>query len=154
MTYRFIYGCHGHFSNSLQTGALWDKRGERCICAKLYFFLLPSYLALRAKCRVRHAWLIKCLLCRLESLNAHYHENLLILGMLLANVVAAKPESQIHADFSNIYYCWFSHDVIKVQTKELFLPGALFTNFPFERVLRSVIGYASVSKVATMRAVM
>ena len=33
-------------SNSLQTGTLWAKRGERCICAKLYFFLLPSYLAL------------------------------------------------------------------------------------------------------------
>ena len=46
------------------------------------------------------------------------------------------------------YYCWFSHDVIKVVDLDIlsfYFHEALFTNFPFERVLRSVTGYVTYS---------
>ena len=52
---------------------LYEPREANAAFAQSFtFFLLPSYPALRAKCRVRLAWFIKRLLCRFESLNAHY----------------------------------------------------------------------------------
>ena len=57
-------------------------------------------------------------------------------------------------------YCWFSHDVTKIQTKKLsILPRFYFhdaleqlktnlhTNFRFKRVLGFVIEYARISKL-------
>ena len=60
----------------------------------------------------------------------------------------------------SLEYCWFSHDVIKFQTKKLsILPRFYFhdaleqlkthfhTNFRFERVLGFVIEYSRISKL-------
>ena len=58
------------------------------------------------------------------------------------------------------FYCWFSHDVTKIQTKKIsILPGFYFhdaleqlktnvhKNFRFKRVLGFVIDYARISKL-------
>ena len=62
--------------------------------------------------------------------------------------------------YQNFRYCWFSHDVTKIQTKKLsILPRFYFhdtleqlktnfhTNYCFKRVLGFVIEYALISKL-------
>ena len=53
-------------------------------------------------------------------------------------------------------YCWFSHDVTKIQSKKLSIPPRFYfhdaleqlkTNFRFKRVLGFVIEYALISKL-------
>ena len=62
-----------------------------------------------------------------------------------------SAEKASHANIIIHHYCWFSHDVTKIQTKKLsILPRFYFhdaleqlkTNFRFKRVLGFVIEYA------------
>ena len=48
----------------------------------------------------------------------------------------------------------FKLRIVDLDILSFYFHEALFTNFQFERVLRSMIGYATISKVATMRAAM
>ena len=73
---------HGDIHSNLAriTGALWAKRGERANRQtrrgekKLYFFFSPR-LALRAKCRVRLAWLRLIQICHVYLMHVWAHCN-------------------------------------------------------------------------------
>ena len=68
--------------------------------------------------------------------------------------VRKKGHMTCHVTYLNDCYCWFSHDVTKIQTTKLsFLPRFYFqdvlerlktnvhTNFRFQRVLAAVLGF-------------
>ena len=61
--------------------ALWAKRGERGILSEARNVSSPR-LALRAKCRVRLAWLIKRLLCRLLHSRSYFPRVRIIVSIL------------------------------------------------------------------------